>query len=77
MTLESIAASPDQPNSRDVDEPTHGRRRQRRYDARLNLPMRRHVLEALDRAAQSEDVSPCVVARRGILAELRRMDMIP
>ena len=77
MTLESIAASPDHPNSRGVDAPTHGRRRQRRYDARLNLPMRQQVLDALDRAAQSEDVSPCVVARRGILAELRRMRLIP
>ena len=56
-----------------LDAQQHPRKRQRRYDARLNLPLRREVLEALDEAAQSEDVSACVVARRGIARELERI----
>jgi len=50
--------------------------RRRRYDVRINLPLRRSTREALERAAMKEDVSPCVVARRGIESELQRLQKL-
>ena len=47
--------------------------RRRRYDVRINLPLQRSLRDALEKAAIQEDVSPCVVARRGIESELNRL----
>ena len=50
--------------------------KRRRYDVRLNLPLRRSTRDALEKAAMKEDVSPCVVARRGIESEIQRLQRL-